>query len=33
MEFTKLVRFKSPVVIKMNGQQRKGIILKPEGEI
>ena len=32
MEFTKLVRFKNPVVIKMNGQQRKGIILKPEGE-
>jgi CheY-like chemotaxis protein len=32
MEFTKLIRFENPVVIKMNGQQRKGIILKPEGE-
>jgi CheY-like chemotaxis protein len=28
--FTKLIRFKKPLVIKMNGHQNKGIILKPE---
>lgn len=29
-QFTKLIRFKAPLTIKMNGQQSKGIILKPE---
>ena len=29
-EFTRLIRFKKPIVIKMNGHQNKGIILKPE---
>jgi CheY-like chemotaxis protein len=29
-EYTKLIRFKNPIVIKMNGHQNKGIILKPE---
>ena len=29
-EFTRLIRFNKPVVIKMNGHQNKGIILKPE---
>jgi CheY-like chemotaxis protein len=33
MDYTKLLRFKNPMIIKMNGQQRKGIILKPEGEL
>ena len=28
--YTRLVRFKSPIVIKMNGHHNKGIILKPE---
>ncbi|MFO7524787.1 MAG: PEP/pyruvate-binding domain-containing protein, partial [Ignavibacteriaceae bacterium] len=28
--FTRLIRFKKPVVVKMNGHQNKGIILKPE---
>lgn len=29
-EFTRLIRFKKPIVIKMNGHQNKGIIMKPE---
>ncbi|MCX6151328.1 MAG: histidine kinase [Ignavibacteriales bacterium] len=32
LEFTKLIRFEKPITIKMNGQQSKGIILKPEDE-
>lgn len=32
-QFTKLIRFDSPITIKMNGQQSKGIILKPEDSI
>ncbi len=28
--FTRLLRFKKPITIKMNGHQNKGIILKPE---
>lgn len=28
--YTSLIRFKKPLTIKMNGQQNKGIILKPE---
>jgi CheY-like chemotaxis protein len=32
-EFTKLIRFKSPIVIKMNGHLSKGIILKPEDKL
>ncbi|AFH48012.1 Response regulator [Ignavibacterium album JCM 16511] len=32
-QFTKLIRFKNPLTIKMNGQQSKGIILKPEDSI
>lgn len=28
--YTRLVRFKNPIVIKMNGHHNKGIILKPE---
>lgn len=31
--FTKLIRFKSPITIKMNGHQNKGIILKPEEKL
>ncbi len=30
MNYTKHIRFNSPVVIKMNGHQNKGLILKPE---
>jgi CheY-like chemotaxis protein len=29
-QYTRLIRFKNPIVIKMNGHQNKGIILKPE---
>jgi CheY-like chemotaxis protein len=29
-EYTRLIRFENPIVIKMNGHQNKGIILKPE---
>lgn len=29
-EYTRLIRFKNPIVIKMNGHQNRGIILKPE---
>ncbi|MFQ5823001.1 MAG: PEP/pyruvate-binding domain-containing protein [bacterium] len=29
--YTKLLRFKKPITIKMNSHQNKGIILKPEG--
>jgi hypothetical protein len=32
MNFTKHIRFNSPIVIKMNGHINKGIILKPEEE-
>ena len=31
--FTKLIRFDSPIVIKMNGHQNKGIIFKPESKL
>jgi hypothetical protein len=30
MKFTKLLRFQKPLVIKINGHQNKGVILKPE---
>ncbi|MGE5401468.1 MAG: PEP/pyruvate-binding domain-containing protein, partial [Ignavibacteriales bacterium] len=30
MQYTRLIRFDSPLTIKMNGHQNKGIILKPE---
>ncbi len=30
LNFTTHLRFKNPIIIKMNGQQNKGIILKPE---
>ena len=30
--FTKLLRFNSPIIIKMNGHQNKGVIFKPEGD-
>ena len=29
-EFTRLIRFDKPIIIKMNGHQNKGIIMKPE---
>jgi CheY-like chemotaxis protein len=29
-QFTRLIRFNNPIVIKMNGHQNRGIILKPE---
>lgn len=29
-EYTRLIRFTKPIIIKMNGHQNKGIILKPE---
>jgi CheY-like chemotaxis protein len=29
-EFTRLVRFAKPIVVKMNGHQNRGVILKPE---
>jgi len=29
-EFTRLIRFEKPIVVKMNGHQNKGIIMKPE---
>ena len=29
-QYTRLIRFEKPIVIKMNGHQNKGIILKPE---
>jgi hypothetical protein len=29
-EFTRLIRFKKPITIKMNGHKNRGIILKPE---
>lgn len=31
LEYTRHLRFQSPVVVKMNGHQHKGIILKPKG--
>jgi len=30
MIYTRHLRFKKPIIIKMNGQQNKGLILKPE---
>jgi CheY-like chemotaxis protein len=30
-DFTKLLHFDSPIVVKMNGHQNKGVIYKPEG--
>ncbi len=30
LNFTRHIRFKEPIIIKMNGHQNKGIILKPE---
>jgi len=32
LEYTKLIRFKKPLIVKMNGQESRGIILKPENE-
>ncbi len=32
LEFTKLIQFDKPIIVKMNGHQSKGIILKPEDE-
>ncbi len=32
-EYTKLIRFNKPIVIKMNGYKQKGIIFKPGGKI
>lgn len=32
LEFTRHLHFEKPIVVKMNGQQNKGIILKPEGK-
>ncbi len=29
-EYTRLIRFQKPIIVKMNGHQNKGIILKPE---
>jgi hypothetical protein len=29
MEFTRLLRFHAPVLIKINGQHSRGVILKP----
>ena len=29
-EFTRLIRFEKPIIIKMNGHKNKGIIMKPE---
>ena len=29
-KYTKLIRFKKPVVVKMNGHENRGIIFKPE---
>ena len=29
-EYTRLIRFNNPIIIKMNGHQNRGIILKPE---
>ena len=29
-EYTRLIRFNKPIIIKMNGHQNRGIILKPE---
>ena len=29
-KFTRLIRFAKPIVVKMNGHQNRGIILKPE---
>ena len=31
LQYTKLFRFDNPLVIKINGHQNKGVILKPEG--
>ena len=31
--FTKLLHFKSPIIIKMNGHQNKGVIFKPGGNL
>ena len=30
LEFTRHIHFEKPIIVKMNGQQNKGIILKPE---
>jgi hypothetical protein len=32
LKFTKLIRFEKPLVIKINGHQSKGVILKPEAD-
>ena len=32
MEFTRVLHFESPIIIKMNGHQNKGVIFKPEGK-
>ena len=32
MNFTKLIRFEKPLIIKINGHENKGVILKPEGD-
>ena len=32
MEFTRYLRFKNPLIIKMNGHKNKGVILKPENQ-
>jgi hypothetical protein len=32
-QFTRHLRFETPITIKMNGHQNKGIILKPEGHL
>jgi len=32
LEYTKLIRFKKPLIVKMNGHESSGIILKPENE-
>jgi hypothetical protein len=31
MKYTKHLQFDKPVIIKMNGQKNKGVILKPGG--
>ncbi|MBN2411450.1 histidine kinase [candidate division KSB1 bacterium] len=33
LKYTKLIRFKKPLIVKMNGHESSGIILKPENEI
>ena len=31
--FTRLIRCAQPIIVKMNGHQNRGIILKPEGHL